>query len=105
MATQCTWCEGVGITEAELKPGTLVMVATGRARTSPGPCCIALATVVGPTGRPGRHWLDVHFPSGDLQQEYHQNEILGIPITGLTMPQLPQMGENGTTAVAAANAT
>lgn len=90
--------EGLGITQAELRPGTKVMVAVGQvsAIVNGGPCVIALAEVIRPaTGSESAvfvdhfavWWLDVYMvPGGEpLPQMYHADQILGIPALGLSM--------------------
>lgn len=94
--------EGLGITEAELRPGTFVMVPVGQvsATVNGGPCVIALARVIRPaTGSEsavyvdhfGVWWLDVFMVPGGtpLPQMYRADDILGIPALGLTMDGVP----------------
>lgn len=92
MTEECNWCMGVGVIESDLKPGTVVAVAINRASSGPyGSALISLATVVGPADRAGWHWLAV-FTSPEfspLEQQFHQNEILGVPAYGLTHAPTP----------------
>lgn len=93
--------QGVGITERELRPGTIVMVPVGQisATVNGGPCVIAWAEVLRPaTGSEsatfvdhfGVWWLNVYLaPGSPLPQMYRADDILGIPALGLNMAGAP----------------
>jgi hypothetical protein len=93
--------QGLGITRDQLRPGTLVMVATGTIATQVNgtPAIICLAEVVGPANAEVTStridpdetwWLRVQMaPGTSLPQMYRADQILGIPATGLVMTDGP----------------
>lgn len=90
----CEHFKGLGITDYQLEPGTVVMVPVGRlvAHINGDPVLIAWATVIGPADN-GRVWLDVYSTGGGdpLPQMYDPREILGIPALGLSMRGAPEL--------------
>lgn len=94
--------EGVGVTERELEPGTVVMVPVGQvnALVNGGPCMIAWAVVKGRAAKNAAAaftdpsemwWLDVYMVPGapPLPQMYRADTILGVPALGLRMDGAP----------------
>jgi hypothetical protein len=96
----CEYFEGLGVTERELEPGTVVMVPVGRlvAHINGNPVVIAWATVRGPAiegeaiSPDATYWLDVYsIPGGPpVPQMYRAGEIVGVPGLGLSMDGAPE---------------
>jgi hypothetical protein len=83
--TPDTW-EGLGVPRDQIERGMRVIVAMGtiNALVNGEPALICMATVMGPGSSEGRWWLDVEYgPNATMPQEYHANEILGVPSLGL----------------------